>query len=240
MALALETLGYHKTSHSDALFNPYEIDMWMDAINAKFFGKGKPYQREDWDHLLGRFQAVTDAPHYLFAKELIEAYPEAKVVLVTRDADSWWRSMKATVEGFQKSRLVRINAWLDPAYAGKVEALFALMQKALWGVKDWTQEEELCKTKFRAHYDEVRRPTPPGRLLEFELKQGWEPLCKFLGKEVPDEPFPHLFNTAAFQEMLKRRDRALAMNIARKLTPMLVLAISVGVGVFYFRGNMTK
>ncbi|KAJ7722397.1 hypothetical protein B0H16DRAFT_1600570 [Mycena metata] len=148
--------------------------------------------------------------------------------------------MTATLAGYRKSRLARINAWLDPAYAGKLETLFALMGKVLWGGKDWTQEEEICKAKFRAHYDEVRRLTPPGRLLEFELKQGWEPLCKFLGKEVPDEPFPHLFNTAAFQEMLKRRDRALAMNIARKLAPMLVLAISVGVGFFYFRGNMTK
>lgn len=29
-------------------------------------------------------------------------------------------------------------------------------------------------------------------MLEFRPEMGWEPLCKFLGKPVPDEPYPRI------------------------------------------------
>lgn len=37
----------------------------------------------------------------------------------------------------------------------------------------------------------IRGLVPPDRLLEWDISDGWEPLCKFLGKPVPDVPFPH-------------------------------------------------
>lgn len=43
---------------------------------------------------------------------------------------------------------------------------------------------------------------PPEKLLVFEPKQGWEPLCKFLNRPVPDQPFPHVNDTASFNKML--------------------------------------
>lgn len=52
---------------------------------------------------------------------------------------------------------------------------------------------------YRRHYDDVRRAVPKENLLEYTLGSGWEPLCKFLGKEVPDVPFPHR-NMAAILE----------------------------------------
>jgi hypothetical protein len=56
MTVALEKLGY-KTHHlSKGMFNPHELDMWTEAMNAKFLGKGKVYGREEWDQVLGRYQ----------------------------------------------------------------------------------------------------------------------------------------------------------------------------------------
>lgn len=62
--------------------------MWHDALNAKYKGEGE-FGRKEWDQLLGDCQAVCDWPACAFAKELIEAYPNAKVILTTRDVDSW-------------------------------------------------------------------------------------------------------------------------------------------------------
>ena len=31
---------------------------------------------------------------------------------------------------------------------------------------------------------------PNERLLEFDVRDGWEPLCDFLHKPIPKEPFP--------------------------------------------------
>jgi hypothetical protein len=44
---------------------------------------------------------------------------------------------------------------------------------------------------FDQHNDRVRQTVPPERLLIFDVKQGWEPLCNFLEVPIPDLPFPH-------------------------------------------------
>lgn len=63
--------------------------MWLKALQAKFHGRGKRFGREEFDQLLGHCQAVTDIPAACFAEELIEAYPNAKVILSYRDIDAW-------------------------------------------------------------------------------------------------------------------------------------------------------
>ena len=49
-----------------------------------------------------------------------------------------------------------------------------------------------CLSGFRQHREEVLRTIPKDRLLIFNLSDGWGPLCEFLGKPVPSEPFPHV------------------------------------------------
>jgi hypothetical protein len=64
------------------------------------------------------------------------------------------------------------------------------------------QDKDFAFQVFDRHYASVRSAIPSDRLLEWEIMEGWEPLCSFLGVEVPDEPFPHLNDTAAFREMV--------------------------------------
>lgn len=87
---ALQELGFTDTYHmmSASVENPPDCLMWQDAFAAKFDGEGE-FGRDQWDQLLGHCQAVCDWPAVAFAKELIEAYPEAKVLITTRDVDSW-------------------------------------------------------------------------------------------------------------------------------------------------------
>jgi hypothetical protein len=75
---------------SASVENPSDCLLWKAAFEAKFEGKGK-FTKQNWDQLLGHCQAVCDWPAACFGKELIEAYPDAKVILTNRDIDSWHR-----------------------------------------------------------------------------------------------------------------------------------------------------
>ncbi|KAJ7127636.1 P-loop containing nucleoside triphosphate hydrolase protein [Mycena epipterygia] len=200
MRIALEMLGYKKTNHGFALWtaDPSERAMWTDAINAKFFGKGKLYGRADWDRLLGNCMAVTDVPHLLFAEELITAYPEAKVVLTTRDPDSWWKSYDETINSALQSPFAVASAWLAPQTAGNVREFWRLVFLAMFKTENVTPE--IAKARFTAYYDEVRSLVPKERLLDYRVGEGWESLCKFLDKPVPAEAFPRVNDTHAFHK----------------------------------------
>ncbi|MEK6222919.1 MAG: hypothetical protein N2D54_11795, partial [Chloroflexota bacterium] len=54
------------------------------------------------------------------------------------------------------------------------------------------EEREYAIGIFEAHIDEVKRVVPSEKLLIFQVKDGWEPLCKFLGVTIPARPFPHV------------------------------------------------
>lgn len=96
---ALKELGFDDCYHmmSASVENPPDCLMWQDAFAAKYDGVGK-FGREEWDKLFGHCMAVCDWPAVAFAKELIEAYPEAKVLMTTRDVDSWHASVMKTVD----------------------------------------------------------------------------------------------------------------------------------------------
>ncbi|KAJ6595545.1 P-loop containing nucleoside triphosphate hydrolase protein [Mycena vulgaris] len=197
---ALETLGYVRTDHGSAVAtsSPEKKDMWIAALKAKIDGDGTPFGREEWDRLLGDCQAVTDVPHILFAEELIAAYPDAKVVLTTRDVDSWWRSYEATVvEAMKPAVHAPLRHAYSPAYSKTLD-LFELVHVVLFGTAHVTGE--IAKARFAAHYDEIRRLAPADRLLEFEVKEGWVPLSAFLSKEVPPTAFPLVNDMAQFKQ----------------------------------------
>ena len=73
------------------LENPRDCEMWQEAYDAKFHGKGKRFGRAEFDKLLGHCQAVMEMPCFVFAEELIAAYPEAKVIVTTRTIEDWYR-----------------------------------------------------------------------------------------------------------------------------------------------------
>ncbi|KAF7355897.1 hypothetical protein MVEN_00918600 [Mycena venus] len=177
---ALRMLGYNDTHHMDSVFrDPSQIGPWTAAIHDKFFGKGKPYGRAEWDSLLGDCQAVTDLPSILFAEDLIEAYPEAKVVLTLRDPDAWYISYDRTIGSILRSRTSYIAGALNPGFLGKFFPFARACSAALLGKdsraallgKEETSKD-VAKARFVAHYDRVRSLVPPERLLEYRVSEG--------------------------------------------------------------------
>jgi Sulfotransferase domain len=82
---------------------------------------------------------------------------------------------------------------------------------------------------FERHNEAVRRRVPPERLLVFDVREGWEPLCNFLGVEMPDGPFPRL------NEAREMRRRLLGLVALSAVGPALVVLTGLGVAVFLFR-----
>lgn len=126
-----------------------------------------------------------------FALELIQMYPSAKVIIVERDIDEWYDSLEeaiiSTTWGWRADFFTNILAPLFGAKAGLAA------RKAMLGffeARDVTELRAKARDRYRRHYADIRAAVPPERLLDFKLEEGWGPMCTFLGKEVPDMPFP--------------------------------------------------
>lgn len=218
---ALRKLGFNDTYHmlSASTENPPDCLMWSDALAAKYDGAGAPFTRREWDQLLGHCQAVSDWPAVAFAAELIHAYPEAKVILTTRDVDSWYTSALKTVHWRATEPELRRLARHDWG-----ASLYQPMLAQFWTRFFRGNFEKHGKAVFRDYYDEVRRLVPPERLLEYRVGEGWGRLCEFLEVEVPEEEFPHVNDSRGFVERCRGRMRAQWGNVA-------VRWLAYGVGV---------
>ena len=192
LKIALEKLGFNKCHHMQEVFaSPAQIKHWVNIAEED----GTP----DWDAVFDGFQATSDFPSCTFYQELAEHFPEAKVVLTHRDADSWYRSVSETIYDMWQ----HMPSWLllFPRFRRTYEAFDKIIwQKAFDGR---TNEPEFAKAAFLAHNAAVQANIPAERLLVFQVKEGWGPLCRFLDVTIPDEPFPHVNDTAQMKRRVK-------------------------------------
>lgn len=155
--------------------------------------------RERFDMVLGECGAVNDAPCISFWKELIDVYPDAKVVLVERDEEKWLASVRVLVEGLCGVMPRYVLSYADPLWTGRILGV-GLRWADTWfetgGRLTVERAMNNARRRYREHYDAVRRylreTNQEGRLLEYKLGSGWEPLCKHLDREVPSMEFPWL------------------------------------------------
>lgn len=232
MQAALEILGCKPTYHGyTALYKLDHLPAWTAAFEAKYHNNGKSFTRQDWDQLLGNYGAVTDSPCICFAEDLISAYPDAKVILVERDVDTWYQSFEGLIDEYYLP-IHRILQYLDPQLIGPTARMFAYVFKDKQGFYRAGNKRELqqnAKTIYKEHYELVRRVCPKERLLEFDLKEGWGPLCAFLGKEKPEVAFPRLNERGSLAERSREFQKASLLNILRNLG---LIGASVAVAVF--------
>ncbi|KAI9148056.1 hypothetical protein HJFPF1_11878 [Paramyrothecium foliicola] len=223
MRAAMKQMGYVDTYHmmNCSIENPPDALMWMDALTAKYDGKGKPFTREDWDQLLGNAQAVCDWPAIAFARELIEAYPEAKVVLTNRDVNSWHASTMKTVYWRVTDPELRWLSHFDWA-----ASMYYPMLKKFFDTFFHGDFPNRGKEVFERHYAEVRSLVPKERLLEYRVTDGWGPLCEFLEQPVPKGvPFPNVNDNSDFVTRSRRRNRKQMYNVAVRYSINLVIFI---------------
>jgi Sulfotransferase domain len=206
LKVALEELGFAPCYHMTEVFEHSEhIDLWKTAAH------GKPV---DWDEIFHEYHATVDWPSAAFYKELMEEYPDAKVILTVRDPDRWYESTRTTIYGMSA-------AASSPVFslAGVFVPRLRRIRRAVLMVSGLAWEEmfsgrfedrEYAIQVFKRWNEGVKERVPANRLLVYEVKDGWGPLCEFLGVDVPDKPFPHLNDAEVFRERI-RRIRALTV-----------------------------
>src|SRR5215204_4669693 len=223
---ALEELGFGPCYHVYEVFEHPE-----HAASQKSAWRGEPV---DWDEVLGSYEATVDWPACAFYGELMERHPDAKVLLSVRDPDRWYESTRNTV--YELTKLVGRSPFSRVGLA-----LLSLLKFGTFTVRPLQIAEEIAGQGtfegkfedkryaievFNRHNEEVKRRVPEERLLVYEVKEGWGPLCKFLGVKVPDEPFPHLNDAAEIQRLiLVARILSVAIPTALMLMGIAALAL---------------
>lgn len=195
LRFALEKLGVDKCYHmSEIMDSPEKARDWINAKQKKYV---------DWDDVFDGYQATVDWPSCAFYKELHDYYPGAKVILTVRDPDEWYRSTYETIYAMTKARN-KIIARLFPAARNMKQMIIDIIWDGTFHHK--FEDEIYAKTVFKNHIEEVKRTVPKEQLLIYEIKQGWEPLCKFLAVPAPQgEPFPIINDSKSMKILLRKR-----------------------------------
>jgi Sulfotransferase domain len=187
---ALEQLGLGPCYHFLTQFErPQDIDVWQAAA------EGKPV---DWTAFFADFQSAVDWPASRFYKQLMALYPDAKVLLNVRDPEAWYESMLKTV--YPASRM-GLSAPAESILGRMGRMIDTLSWQPLFHGR--FEDKPYALSVFERHNQEVQDYVPADRLLVWDVKEGWEPLCRFLGVAVPDTPFPHLHDTETFRKQLE-------------------------------------
>jgi Sulfotransferase domain len=183
LKLALEQLLSAPCHHMiEVLGNPDQIPAWIDAIEGR---------QVDWSRMLAPYGAIVDWPGGEFWRELSRANPDALVLLSVRDPEEWYRSASNTIFlTFDK---------MPPEMAPWMDAVRMLLKDRF---SDRFDDPEAMIDAYVCHNDAVRAEVAASQLLEWNLGDGWDPICERLGLPVPAEPFPVTNSTNEFREMV--------------------------------------
>ncbi|MBV9020949.1 MAG: sulfotransferase family protein [Chloroflexi bacterium] len=201
---ALEMLGFGPCYHmSEVLAHPQHIERWEAALKGEAI---------DWQQLFADYQSCTDWPACTFYAELMQAYPEAKVLLSVRDPERWYESARSTIYRVtHRSYHIADNDTdsisqglaLPPGARESIRMISDLVWDRTFDDKFTDKDQAIAV--FNRHIEEVKQRVPAKKLLVYNVKEGWEPLCSFLDVAVPEQPFPHLNDRDSF--MQRQRDQ---------------------------------
>ncbi|MDQ3603237.1 MAG: sulfotransferase family protein [Actinomycetota bacterium] len=222
LKIALETLGFDPCYHMTEVFAyPEHTGFWISA-----------WRREpaDWEGVLGVYEAAVDWPACTFYEELMERHPDAKVILSVRDPERWYESVRNTIYELSvivpRHPIYRIGYTFVRLFVFRGPGNINLADEIIWqGTFDGRfEDKDHAIEVFERHNAEVQQRAPENRLLVYDVKSGWGPLCEFLGVEEPDEPFPRTNDTA---QMRRRLQGIKAISIVVPTTLTLSVAAAL-------------
>ena len=195
--IALEMLGLPCYHMRDMMMDlETSVPQWRQALE----GNGP------WDDIFEGKESTVDFPASYFWRELIDVYPDAKVLLSVRSGESWVDSMQNTIAQiwFGDSlmhHLAQAQYQIDPLYAGWLDVLYDMWSKRGMLVNTGG-DGAMMASQMEEWNQEVIDTVPAERLLVWNPKEGWDPLCEFLEVPVPEQPLPHVNDTENFQKAL--------------------------------------
>lgn len=159
------------------------------------FARAYRDRHADWDKVFEGYDAAVDWPSAEFWPELVEKYPDAKVILTVRDHEDWYMSVGKTIKEWPMDPAIQ---WPERMLKTRNMARIIVKEGALSGYSD----KDTMISKFIHNTTRVKTAIPEDRLLVFHPGDGWGPLCKFLGKNEPDTAFPHCNRSGDFVDRL--------------------------------------
>lgn len=204
---ALNSLGYPCYHMFELAFNAErraDVDFWQGLK------PGPMAETPDWNRVFAGYRAVLDYPACFFWRQLMAAYPEAKVVLTRHPggSEAWYDSTAATLYADAHSDKAsdfgqRLNRMLDTH-----------VWQGFFGGRFEDRTEAIAR--YEAHNRAVEEGVPAERLVVFTPDQGWEPICAALDAPVPDRPFPATNSRAEMSRRVGRLERMRAFGLGRR------------------------
>jgi len=188
LKMALEVLNNHSCFHM--------IDLFQEPKRVNILKKGYQSNQIDWSTFYAGYESAVDYPTCVFYKELIARNPDLKVIHTTRDFDSWYESVTETVYRGKpkgaKDFLRMIKNMMFSSDFKRVAPIFMFNDKLIWRGQFQArfEDKEFIREIVLQHEEEIKNSVKAENLLIYDIKSGWEPLCEFLKKAVPNMPFP--------------------------------------------------
>jgi hypothetical protein len=225
LTLALEELGF-PTLHTQHLYENEEIiDMWtndvfLPSIEAGRVDMGKP----NLQIIASKFQATADLPMALYFEQVMDEYPDCKFILTERENSTvWFRSWDVLTKsittptqtgGMFFSKVKQYSHYLRWLYS-------VVNQDDEFLTSDFPfpdQDRDAAILSYEEHNRRVRSTIPSDKLLEYNVKQGWQPLCEFLDIEsCPQTAFPKTNSARSVR----------VQSISAQIIPLIVALVIV-------------
>ena len=222
---ALEHLTGEPSYHmQNILLNKKDAKKWHNSIflhNEKF----------NWEDIFEGYGACLDFPSCNYYKELMDYYPDAKVILTVRDAESWVKSWNVLNNQILKSFTFRFLAKIPRTSFKLQKDIHNKMILGLDGAFQGVKSDKERMKKFDEWNKSVIEYVPKERLLVYQVKDGWTPLCKFLNVEEPNMPFFYKNKTKNMGHMSRFINTMFVFLI---ITIIAIIVSSVFFGVQYF------
>ena len=221
---ALNELGYpcyHMTKVMKKT-NKNHLDFWLKVSESPL---GTPH---NWNEVFHNYVATVDFPGACVWEELVEIYPEAKVILTLhpKGSEGWYKSTTDTIYAMEKMWEFKMLGFIIPFLKKMKKMTSNLIWKGF--LKNTMDNKEAAIKRYNAHIAEVKRKVPADRLLIFSVDQGWKPLCDFLDKEVPKIDFPRVNDKAG----MKKKIRLMSV-ITKFLIGLVAIMLSAFIWMFF-------
>jgi hypothetical protein len=197
--IALEMIGLAPCYHMRDMMADLDkgVRLWRRAYDGE----------SPWEEIWGDAPSTVDWPSAFHWRELIEVYPDAKVLLSVRDHEGWARSMQDTICQIYfgdtlMHHLAQARYHVDPSFKGWVDLMIDMFWEGRGPFAGTNGESGPMMDAAERWNQEVQATVPAERLLVWHPKDGWEPLCEFLEVDVPDQPLPHVNDTEQFKSQL--------------------------------------
>lgn len=197
---ALNSLGYpyyHMFEIIENKENKGHLEFWNDVANAP------AGEQHNWDQVFKKYTATVDNPGCCVWRELLEAYPEAKVLVTLhpRGPEAWYESTMDTIyftESMWQFKFLRL-------FTPFAKKMGNMTSRLIWqrSHKGTMENKEAAIARYNEHIEEIKAAVPADRLLIFKVTEGWEPLCEFLGEEVPEVEFPNVNDREEIKKTIK-------------------------------------